>query len=72
MVVSLLSPLRQIQAASIGLAGLAGAVVLDRPARAHVEVEADDARAGARDVTVTFTGEAESTTARYVTATSCQ
>ncbi|MEV6843125.1 DUF1775 domain-containing protein [Actinoplanes sp. NPDC051411] len=48
---------RVVVAVSVGVlgAGLAGA-----PAFAHVEVEADKAQAGARDVTVTFHGEAES------------
>jgi uncharacterized protein YcnI len=42
-------------------AGLvAGALVTGSPASAHVEVEADNARAGARDVRLTFTSEAES------------
>jgi hypothetical protein len=44
------------------VAGLLGAVVAG-PAWAHVEVSADNPRAGATDVTVTFTGEAESTSA---------
>jgi uncharacterized protein YcnI len=45
------------------LAAAAGGVVaaaLATPAWAHVEVEADKPQAGARDVTLTFTGEAES------------
>jgi uncharacterized protein YcnI len=48
---------RAIGAVSVGVlaAGLAGG-----PAFAHVEVEADKAQAGARDVTLTFHGEAES------------
>jgi uncharacterized protein YcnI len=48
---------RTVVAVSVGVLGaaLAGA-----PAFAHVEVEADKAQAGARDVTLTFHGEAES------------
>jgi uncharacterized protein YcnI len=42
--------------------GLALAL-LGAPAWAHVEVEADNPQAGATNVTLTFTGEAESTTA---------
>jgi uncharacterized protein YcnI len=40
--------------------GLLATVALPAPGWAHVEVEADKAQAGARDVTLTFTGEAES------------
>jgi hypothetical protein len=47
-----------VVALAAGPAGLAGG-----PAWAHVEVEADKPRAGAEDVTLTFTGEAESSTA---------
>ncbi|MFB9235572.1 DUF1775 domain-containing protein [Plantactinospora siamensis] len=46
-----------------GSVGLLAAVLLGGPAAAHVEVEADNAQAGARDVTLTFHGEAESTSA---------
>lgn len=48
---------RAVTAMAVGVlaAGLAGG-----PAFAHVEVEADKAQAGARDVTLTFHGEAES------------
>jgi uncharacterized protein YcnI len=42
--------------AGLGLVAVAGS------AAAHVEVSADNAQAGARDVTLTFVGEAESTT----------
>ncbi|MFE9688650.1 DUF1775 domain-containing protein [Micromonospora sp. NPDC005806] len=42
------------------MAGVAAAVALGAPAMAHVEVEADHPQAGAREVTVTFHGEAES------------
>jgi len=41
-------------------AGGVAAAALATPAWAHVEVEADKPQAGARDVTLTFTGEAES------------
>jgi hypothetical protein len=41
-------------------AGVLSAGVLAGPAFAHVEVEADKTQAGARDVTLTFNGEAES------------
>ena len=41
-------------------AGVLAAGLLGGPAFAHVEVEADKAQAGARDVTLTFHGEAES------------
>ncbi|MEV4705089.1 DUF1775 domain-containing protein [Actinoplanes sp. NPDC049316] len=44
------------------LAGL-GVLALAAPAAAHVEVSADKDRAGASDVTLTFHGEAESTSA---------
>ena len=44
------------------LAGLA-IVLVGAPAWAHVEVEADNPQAGATNVTLTFTGEAESNTA---------
>ncbi|MGA5298704.1 DUF1775 domain-containing protein [Nucisporomicrobium flavum] len=44
------------------LAGL-GVLALAGPAAAHVEVSADKDRAGASDVTLTFHGEAESTSA---------
>jgi uncharacterized protein YcnI len=40
--------------------GLLAAAAIPAPGWAHVEVEADKAQAGARDVTLTFTGEAES------------
>lgn len=40
--------------------GLLATVAIPAPGWAHVEVEADKAQAGARDVTLTFTGEAES------------
>ncbi|WP_406037311.1 DUF1775 domain-containing protein [Micromonospora sp. NBC_00898] len=42
------------------MAGVATALVLAAPAFAHVQVQADKPQAGARDVTITFTGEAES------------
>ncbi|SCL22937.1 Domain of unkown function [Micromonospora rhizosphaerae] len=42
------------------VAGVATALVLAAPAIAHVQVKADNPQAGARDVTITFTGEAES------------
>jgi len=42
------------------------AAVLAPPAWAHVEVEADKPQAGAHDVTLTFTGEGESTTAGII------
>ncbi len=41
-------------------AGVLTAALIGGPAFAHVEVEADKAQAGARDVTLTFHGEAES------------
>jgi hypothetical protein len=44
-------------------AGVLGAALTAGPAFAHVEVEADKTQAGARDVTLTFNGEAESATA---------
>jgi hypothetical protein len=53
-------PVRVLCAAAAGVA-LAGLV--SGPALAHVEVEADKAQAGAQNVTLTFTGEAESTSA---------
>jgi hypothetical protein len=43
--------------------GLAAALVAGSPASAHVEVAADNPKAGATNVTLTFTGEAESATA---------
>ena len=48
-------------AAALGL--VAAAAVAASPAWAHVEVSADKTQAGATNVTVTFHGEAESTTA---------
>lgn len=44
-------------------AGGLGAVLLAGPAAAHVEVSADKPQAGAREVNLTFVGEAESSTA---------
>jgi LPXTG-motif cell wall-anchored protein len=41
-------------------AGVLAAGLISGPASAHVEVEADKTQAGAKDVTLTFTGEAES------------
>jgi LPXTG-motif cell wall-anchored protein len=41
-------------------AGVLAAGLFGGPAFAHVEVEADKTQAGAKDVTLTFTGEAES------------
>jgi uncharacterized protein YcnI len=41
-------------------AGVVAAGLISGPALAHVEVEADKTQAGATDVTLTFTGEAES------------
>ena len=52
------SRLHRVSLAAV--AGVAAAVALGVPAMAHVEVEADHPHAGARDVTVTFNGEAES------------
>ena len=46
--------------------GTVAASVLAAPALAHVEVKADKAQAGAQNVTLTFTGEAESVTAGIV------
>ncbi|RSM46796.1 hypothetical protein DMB66_49105 [Actinoplanes sp. ATCC 53533] len=46
--------------------GVVAAGVLATPALAHVEVDADKAQAGAQNVTLTFTGEAESVTAGIV------
>lgn len=43
--------------------GVLAAGLIGGPALAHVEVKADNARAGAENVTLTFTGEAESATA---------
>jgi hypothetical protein len=43
-------------------AGVAAAALVAAPAWAHVEVSADKPQAGATNVTVTFSGEAESTT----------
>ena len=43
--------------------GLVAAVAVTAPAWAHVQVSADKAQAGATNVTVSFNGEAESTTA---------
>lgn len=56
-------PVRLLGAAGLGVL-VAGA--LAAPASAHVEVEADKPQAGATNVTITFTGEAESTTASIV------
>lgn len=44
-------------------AGVLGAGLFAAPAAAHVEVTADNPRAGARNVTLTFTGAAESDSA---------
>jgi len=44
-------------------AGVLAAGLFGGPALAHVEVKADKTQAGAEDVTLTFTGEAESATA---------
>jgi Domain of unkown function (DUF1775) len=52
--------LRGLAAGGLGL--LVAATTLVTPAWAHVEVSADKPQAGATNVTVTFTGEAESTT----------
>jgi uncharacterized protein YcnI len=53
-----------VLAAAAGLlAGVLAAALLVVPVSAHVEVEADNARAGARDVRLTFTSEAESASA---------
>jgi uncharacterized protein YcnI len=41
-------------------AGVLAGALISGPAFAHVEVEADKTQAGAKDVTLTFTGEAES------------
>jgi LPXTG-motif cell wall-anchored protein len=41
-------------------AGVVAAGLISGPALAHVEVEADKTQAGAKNVTLTFTGEAES------------
>ena len=43
-------------------AGVVAATLIGAPAWAHVEVSADKPQAGATNVTVTFSGEAESTT----------
>lgn len=43
--------------------GVAASALFGTPASAHVEVSADKAQAGATNVTVTFTGEAESSKA---------
>ncbi|MGR6321171.1 DUF1775 domain-containing protein [Micromonospora soli] len=51
---------RLLRVSLAAVAGVAAAVLLGAPAMAHVEVEADHPQAGARDVTVTFNGEAES------------
>ncbi|MEV0807646.1 DUF1775 domain-containing protein [Micromonospora sp. NPDC050200] len=56
-------PARSLRVALAAAAGVAIAVALAAPASAHVEVVADKPQAGARDVTITFTGEAESTSA---------
>jgi hypothetical protein len=58
--VSSRSALRLTLAAALGLAAVA---VSASPAWAHVQVTADKPQAGATNVTVTFNGEAESTTA---------
>jgi len=55
------SALRPTLAAALGL--VAAVVVTAAPAWAHVQVSADKAQAGATNVTVSFNGEAESTTA---------
>lgn len=44
------------------LAGALASAAIAAPGWAHVEVEADKPQAGARDVTLTFVGEAESST----------
>jgi hypothetical protein len=44
-------------------AGVLAAGMIGGPALAHVEVSADKTQAGAKDVTLTFTGEAESNSA---------
>jgi hypothetical protein len=44
-------------------AGVVAAGLFSGPALAHVEVKADKTQAGAKDVTLTFNGEAESATA---------
>ncbi|MEU0151548.1 DUF1775 domain-containing protein [Micromonospora fulviviridis] len=56
-------PVRPVRVILAAAAGLAAAAVFGAPALAHVEVEADNTQAGARDVTLTFTGEAESSSA---------
>lgn len=48
------------------LVGVAAGVLIGAPARAHVEVEADKPQAGATDVTVSFSSEAESDRAGVV------
>jgi len=55
------SALRLTLAAALGL--VAAVAVTAAPAWAHVQVSADKAQAGATNVTVSFNGEAESTTA---------
>ena len=57
-----LRPRRRATVAVAVLIAMVTALVLASPASAHVEVSADNPQAGARNVTVTFTGEAESTT----------
>jgi len=54
-------PLRLTLAAAVGL--VAAVAVTAAPAWAHVQVTADKPQAGATNVTVSFNGEAESTTA---------
>jgi uncharacterized protein YcnI len=49
--------------ATVLAAGALGLVALAGPAAAHVEVSADTPQAGARNVTLTFVGEAESSRA---------
>ena len=53
--------IRLIGAITAGL--VAAVVILDAPAWAHIQVTADKPQAGATNVTVSFNGEAESTTA---------